>query len=70
MELRHQVKRRSGGLLLLIGKVIKMGSTLRIKGFPKTIFRAEDVGGAIKGRHIDVWFPSHREALKFGSEEH
>ena len=46
--------------------VIKLGSTLRIKGFPKTIFRAEDVGGAIKGRHIDVWFPSHREALKFG----
>jgi 3D (Asp-Asp-Asp) domain-containing protein len=47
-------------------RVVKLGSKLRIKGFPNTIFRAEDVGGAIKGKHIDVWFPSHREALKFG----
>ena len=54
------------GTVAVDRKVIKQGSTLRIKGFPNTIFRAEDVGGAIKGRHIDVWFPSHREALKFG----
>ncbi len=59
-------KRAKWGTVAVDRKVIKLGSTLRIKGFPKTIFRAEDVGGAIKGRHIDVWFPSHREALKFG----
>ena len=47
-------------------KIIKLGSTLRIEGFPNTIFRAEDVGGAIKGNHIDIWFPSHKQALKFG----
>ncbi len=54
------------GTIAVDRKVIKMGSTLKIDGFPDTIFRAEDVGGAIKGNHIDVWFPSHREALKFG----
>ena len=27
----------------------------------------EDVGGAIKGRHIDVWFASHEKALEWGS---
>ena len=27
----------------------------------------EDVGGKIKGRHIDVWFPSHAEALRWGA---
>ena len=59
-------KKAKWGTVAVDRKVIKMGSTLRIKGFPDTIFRAEDVGGAIKGRHIDVWFPSHREALKFG----
>ena len=59
-------KKAKWGTLAVDRKVIKLGSTLRIKGFPNTIFRAEDVGGAIKGRHIDVWFPSHREALKFG----
>ena len=59
-------KKAKWGTVAVDRKVIRLGSTLRIKGFPNIIFRAEDVGGAIKGRHIDVWFPSHREALKFG----
>ena len=50
-------------------KVIKLGSRLKIEGFPNTIFYAEDVGGAIKGRHIDIWFPSHEEALEFGVQK-
>ncbi len=59
-------KRARWGTVAVDKRVITLGSTLRIEGFPDTIFRAEDVGGAIKGNHIDVWFPSHREALKFG----
>ncbi len=62
-------KRARWGTVAVDKRVIKLGSTLRIKGFPDTIFRAEDVGGAIKGNHIDVWFPSHREALKFGVQK-
>lgn len=30
--------------------------------------RVEDVGGAIKGMHIDLFFPSHKEALEWGRE--
>ena len=59
-------KKARWGTVAVDKRVVKLGSKLRIKGFPNTIFRAEDVGGAIKGKHIDVWFPSHREALKFG----
>ncbi len=59
-------KKARWGTVAVDKSVIKLGSTLRIKGFPNTIFRAEDVGGAIKGKHIDVWFPSHKAALKFG----
>ncbi len=59
-------KRAKWGTIAVDRKVIKLGSKLRIDGFPDTIFRAEDVGGAIKGKHIDVWFPSHKEALNFG----
>ena len=59
-------KRARWGTVAVDKRVIKLGSQLRIEGYPDTIFRAEDVGGAIKGNHIDVWFPSHREALKFG----
>ncbi len=59
-------KKAKWGTIAVDRKVIKLGSTLKIDGFPETIFRAEDVGGAIKGNHIDVWFPSHKEALQFG----
>ncbi len=54
------------GIVAVDRKVIKLGSRLRIEGFPNTTFRAEDVGGAIKGNHIDIWFSSHKQALKFG----
>lgn len=30
--------------------------------------RVEDIGGAIKGRHIDLYFPSHKKALHWGRE--
>ena len=46
-------------------KVFKLGSRLSIPGYG--IGRVEDVGGAIKGRHIDVWFASHEKALEWGS---
>ena len=59
-------KKAKWGTIAVDRKVIKLGSKLKIDGFPETIFRAEDVGGAIKGNHIDVWFPSHKEALQFG----
>jgi 3D (Asp-Asp-Asp) domain-containing protein len=54
------------GTVAVDRNVIKLGSRLRIEGFPNTTFRAEDIGGAIKGNHIDIWFPSHKEALNFG----
>ena len=57
------------GTVAVDRRLIAFGSRLRIQGFPKTIFRADDVGGAIKGKHIDVWFPSHRQALEFGRQK-
>jgi 3D (Asp-Asp-Asp) domain-containing protein len=57
------------GTVAVDRRLIKLGSRLRIEGFPKTIFRADDVGGAIKGKHIDLWFPSHRKALEFGRQK-
>jgi len=54
------------GTVAVDRRIIKLGSRLRIEGFPNTTFRAEDVGGGVKGNHIDIWFPSHKEALNFG----
>lgn len=31
--------------------------------------RVEDRGGAIKGNKLDLWFPSEREALKWGRKK-
>ena len=59
-------KRARWGTVAVDKRVVKLGSKLRIEGFPNTVFRAEDVGGAVKGKHIDVWFPSHEDAIKFG----
>lgn len=43
--------------------IIPLGSVLLIDG--KT-YVAEDVGGAIKGKHIDIYFDTHQEAVAFG----
>lgn len=44
-------------------KVIKLGTRIKINDVTYT---AEDVGGGVKGKHIDVFFSSHSKALKFG----
>jgi 3D (Asp-Asp-Asp) domain-containing protein len=54
----------SAGTVAADPKVFKFGTRLKIPGYG--IGRVEDVGGAIKGRHIDLWFSTHREALKWG----
>ena len=43
--------------------VIPLGTTVHING---QAYTAEDIGGAIKGNRIDVYFPTHTEALQFG----
>jgi len=47
-------------------KVFPFGTHLHVPGYgPGTV---EDVGGSIRGRHVDIWFPSHAEARKWGSK--
>ena len=53
------------GMVAADWKVIPKHSRIRIEGLKGT-FVVEDKGGAIKGRRIDVWFPSHKAARKFG----
>lgn len=44
--------------------VYPYGTKLKIPGYG--IGTVEDIGGAIKGDHIDIWFPTHEEALRWG----
>ena len=42
---------------------IRYGTKLIIDGVTYT---AEDCGGGVKGRHIDIFFDTHREVERFG----
>ena len=42
------------------------GTQLTIAEIPGVVFTVRDRGGAINGNRIDIWFPSHQEALNWG----
>lgn len=44
-------------------RVIPLGTKLKING---KSYRAEDVGGGVKGKHIDIYFNNHKDVEKFG----
>ena len=44
--------------------VYPFGTRIWIPGYGMGI--VQDIGGSIKGAHIDIWFPSHEEALAWG----
>ncbi|MED4401035.1 3D domain-containing protein [Metabacillus fastidiosus] len=47
-------------------KVIPLGTEVHVEGYGNAI--AADTGGAIKGKRIDVFFPSKRDALNWGKK--
>ena len=47
--------------------VYPFGTRIGIPGYGLGI--VQDVGGSIKGAHIDIWFPSHAEALAWGARK-
>lgn len=51
------------GICAVDPEVIKLGSTVIIDGVE---YLAADVGGAVKGKHIDICVESHAEALELG----
>lgn len=43
-----------------------MGTIMEIPGYGRG--RVEDRGGAIRGDHIDLYFKSHKDALRWGNK--
>lgn len=54
------------GVAAVDPKVIPLGTVLFVPGYGYA--RAEDTGGAIRGNHIDLYFESRNEALKWGKK--
>ena len=59
-------KRVRPGMIAADWRRLPPGTRVRLSCLPGRTFVVEDKGGAIKGRRIDVYIPSHRDALKFG----
>lgn len=57
--------RAKHGTIAADPKVFPFGTRLEVPGYGVGI--VEDIGGAIKGNHIDIWFPTHQAALRWGS---
>lgn len=58
-------KATEGRTIAVDPKVIPLGSKIELDGHT---YIAEDVGGAVKGNHIDLYFNSHDVALKWGNQ--
>ena len=52
------------GVVAVDPKLIPLGTKLHVPGYGRGI--AADVGIAIRGRIIDLWFPSHTAARSWG----
>jgi 3D (Asp-Asp-Asp) domain-containing protein len=57
----------SRGLIAADPRVLPLGSRVRLEaGGYSGEYLVADTGGLIKGKRIDIWIPSSREAMKFG----
>jgi 3D (Asp-Asp-Asp) domain-containing protein len=52
------------GVVAVDPSVIPLGTRLTIPGYGEGV--AADVGSAIKGARIDLWFPTRAKALEWG----
>jgi 3D (Asp-Asp-Asp) domain-containing protein len=57
----------SRGLIAADPRVLPLGTVVRVEaGAFSGEYLVADTGGAVKGRRIDIWTPTAREAMKFG----
>jgi 3D (Asp-Asp-Asp) domain-containing protein len=57
----------SQGIIAADPRVLPLGSRVRLEAGPWSgEYLVADTGGRIRGRKIDIWTPSSREAMRFG----
>jgi 3D (Asp-Asp-Asp) domain-containing protein len=57
----------SRGLIAADPSILPLGSRVRVEaGSWSGEYLVADTGGAVKGRRIDIWTPTTREAMQFG----
>jgi 3D (Asp-Asp-Asp) domain-containing protein len=57
----------SKGLIAADPRVLPLGSRVKLDaGGYSGEYLVADTGGMIRGKRIDIWIPSSREAMRFG----
>ena len=57
----------SKGIIAADPRVLPLGSRVRIEaGAWSGEYLVADTGGLVRGKRIDIWTPSSREAMRFG----
>ncbi|MEO8433326.1 MAG: 3D domain-containing protein [Pyrinomonadaceae bacterium] len=57
----------ANGLIAADPRVLPLGSRVRLDAGPYSgEYLVADTGGLIRGRHVDIWTPSTRDAMRFG----
>lgn len=60
-------RRVSKGLIAADPRVLPLGTRVRLEaGAYSGEYLVADTGGAVRGKRIDIWTPSGREAMRFG----
>jgi 3D (Asp-Asp-Asp) domain-containing protein len=55
------------GLIAADPRVLPLGTRVRLEAGPMSgEYLVADTGGAVRGRHVDIWIPSTRDAMRFG----
>jgi 3D (Asp-Asp-Asp) domain-containing protein len=58
----------SGRFVAADTTVLPFGTKILVPGYGERPVEVIDRGGAIRGNHLDVFFPTHEEALKWGRQ--
>jgi 3D (Asp-Asp-Asp) domain-containing protein len=57
----------SKGLIAADPRVLPLGSRVKLEAGPYSgEYLVADTGGSVRGRRIDIWTPTSREAMRFG----
>jgi 3D (Asp-Asp-Asp) domain-containing protein len=60
----------SKGVIAADPRYLPLGSRVRVEaGAYSGEYLVADTGGSVRGRHIDIWTPSSREAMRFGKRK-
>lgn len=55
------------GLIAADPRILPLGSRVKLEAGPYSgEYLVADTGGLVRGRRIDIWTPSSREAMRFG----